>query len=267
MEFGATCPGGWPWRGERPFDALPVPGTGADDLSRPRFEYEYLPNAVARKDMLANEQSHGERLTATRMMVPTDGGTATVLGLLVIGVRPRDYIPGAYIRFLRIAGRNLLDPIIDETEFDGTVSDILTRLDDKLRVHNLRRIEFVHSDTERRSELYPLGALQHLVRNAVMHRDYETTNIPTLMTWYDDRIEIQSPGGPFGIATMETFARPGITDYRNPNLAQAMQVQGFAKGFGVGIPTAQRLLREKGHPELELTIEPTHLLTTVRAVP
>ncbi len=42
---------------------------------------------------------------------------------------------------------------------------------------------------------YPLVALQQLVRNAVMHRAYEITNAPVRVTWFRDRVEIQSPGG------------------------------------------------------------------------
>ena len=113
----------------------------------------------------------------------------------------------------------------------------------------------------------PLAALQELARNAVIHRDYETTNAPVRVTWFDDRIEIQNPGGPFGSVTTANFARPGMTDYRNPNLAESMRVLGYVQRFGVGIPTAQRLLREAGHPELEFEAEPTHLLATARAVP
>ena len=51
--------------------------------------------------------------------------------------------------------------------------------------------------SERRTQLYPLVALQQLFRNAVMHRTYEHTNAPILITWYTDRLEIFSPGGPW----------------------------------------------------------------------
>ena len=105
------------------------------------------------------------------------------------------------------------------------------------------------------------------MRNAVVHRDYETTNAPVRVTWFDDRIEIQNPGGPFGSVTTDNSADPGMTDYRNPNLAESMRVLGFVQSFGVGIPTAKRLLREGGHPEPDFTVEPTHVLVTVRAVP
>ena len=253
--------------GNRPFDIYPVPGTGPRDLNRRQFDDEYLPNAINREMLLANERSFSERLAAAKMLASVDDERATILGLVVVGVRPRDFIPGAYVQFLRIAGRNLTDEIMDAIEIDGTISDVLVRLEDKLRAHNRRRIDLVSEDRERRTENYPFGALQQLVRNAIMHRDYETTNTPVRVTWFDDRIEIQNPGGPFGIVTRENFAQPGVTDYRNPNLAESMKVLGFVQRFGVGIPTAQRLLREAGHPEIAFTIEPTHLLATVMAVP
>ncbi len=226
-----------------------------------------MPNAVDREFLEANERSLGERLAAAKMIASVDEGQATVLGLLVLGVSPRDFVPGAYVQFLRIAGHELSDPIVDEMEIDGTISDVLSRLNDKLRSHNLRRVDFVNADIERRTENYPLAALQQLVRNAVMHRDYETTNAPVRITWFDDRIEIQNPGGPFGAVTKENFAQPGVTDYRNPNLAEAIKVLGYVQRFGVGIPTARRLLGEAGHPDIKFTIEPTQLLATVRATP
>ncbi len=253
--------------GDRPFDISPVPGAGIADLNRRQFEDEYLPNAVDRELLRANDRSLEERLAAAKMIASVDDGRATILGLLVLGTRPLDYIPGGYIQFLRIGGHDLSDPVIDERRIDGTIPEMLSRLDDKLRSHNLRRVDIVTRDIERRVDSYPMTALRELTRNALIHRDYETTNAPVRVTWFDDRIEIQNPGGPFGSVTKENFARPGVTDYRNPNLAEAMRVLGYVQRFGVGIPTAQRLLREAGHPELDFTVEPTHLLATVRAVP
>ena len=49
-----------------------------------------------------------------------------------------------------------------------------------------------------------------------MHRSYEGTNSPIHMYWYDDRIEINSPGGPYGEVLAENFGQPGFVAYRNP---------------------------------------------------
>ncbi len=251
--------------GDRPFDLSPVPGTGTDDLNRRQFEDEYLPHAVDPEILRANERSFHERLAATKMIAAVDDERATILGLLAVGVRPRDFIGGAYVAFLRIAGADLSDPITDEATIDGTIHDTLRLLDDKLWSHNRRQIDLVSADRESRAEFYPLAALQQLTRNAVMHRTYEETNAPVRVSWFDDRIEILSPGGPFGIVGEANFGEAGITDYRNPNLAEAMKVLGYVQKFGAGIPTVRRLLRNSGHPDVEFVVGPNHVLATVRA--
>ena len=248
-----------------PFDSYPLQGSGIDQLNVRQFEDEYLPHLVDREILLANDRTTSERLAAAKMISTAEDDIATILGLLVIGVRPRDFVPGAYVQFSRIAGRSLSDPIADELEIDGTISDVLTRIDEKLKVHNQRRIDLVSADREILSEKFPIAAIQQLVRNAVMHREYETSNAPVRVTWFDDRIEILNPGGPFGAVTVENFAQPGLTDYRNPNLAEAMKVLGYVQRFGVGIPSAKRLLSEAGHPDIEFTTTPTHVLVTVKA--
>ena len=251
--------------GDRPFDLSPVTGSGISDLSRPRFEAEYLPNSVSPETLAENDRSIVQRLAAAKMIASVDDETATILGLLVLGKRPRDFIPGAYIQFLRIEGATLGDEIVDSAEYDGTIFDMLRGLEEKLRAHNRRRVDLVSQDLEVRTENFPMAALQQLVRNAVMHRSYEATNAPIRVTWFDDRIEIQNSGGPFGAVTRENFGNPGIIDYRNPSLAEAMKALGFVQRFGVGIQTAQRSLRDSGCPEAEFEVQPTHILATVRA--
>jgi len=97
-----------------------------------------------------------------------------------------------------------------------------------------------------------------------MHRSYENTNAPVRVYWFDDRIEIINPGGPFGAVTQENFGQPGITDYRNPNLADAMKVLGYVQRFGIGIQTAKAELKKNGNPDLEFSLEATNVLATVR---
>ena len=97
-----------------------------------------------------------------------------------------------------------------------------------------------------------------------MHRSYEGTNAPVRVTWFTDRIEIVNPGGPYGIVTTTNFGQPGVTDYRNPHLAEAMKVLGYVQRFGVGIATARKLLAENGNPPPEFDPRDTHVLVTIR---
>jgi ATP-dependent DNA helicase RecG len=125
-------------------------------------------------------------------------------------------------------------------------------------------VDLTSTPTEHRAALYPTPALQQLIRNAVLHRTYEGTNSPIRVTWFNDRIEISNPGGPYGVVTANSFGRPGVTDYRNPVLAEAMKTLGFVNRFGVGIQTARHALAQNGNPDLEFTIEPNWVLATVR---
>ena len=250
--------------GDRPFDLHPIPAATLADLDRRRFEDEYLPAAFAPDVLESNDRSYEQRLSATKMVRSAEEPTPTVLGVLVLSSRTRDFIPGAYIQFLRIEGRELADPVSDAQEIDGPVSEMLRRIDEKLTSHNRTAVDLTSDDREHRTFLYPLVALQQVVRNAAMHRSYEATNAPVRVTWYDDRIEIISPGGPFGAVTAENFGQPGVSDYRNPSLAEALRVLGFVQRFGVGIATARRELDKNGNPPLEFDVNPSHVGVTLR---
>lgn len=248
-----------------PFDLQPISFATVSDINRTVFETEYLPGAFPPDVLDANHRSYQERLSACRMIVSTDSATPTVLGGLVLGNRPRDLIPSAYIQFLRIDGVELDAPIIDEAIVDGRLGEVLSRIDDKITANISTHVDLRSHATERRRWDYPLAALQQLIRNAVMHRSYESTHAPIRFTWFRDRIEIVNPGGPFGMVTRENFGRAGITDYRNPNLAEAMKVLGYVQRFGVGIATARRLLAENGNPPPEFEPQNTHVLVTIRS--
>jgi ATP-dependent DNA helicase RecG len=201
------------------------------------------------------------------MIASVDNPIPTILGILVLGVSPRDWIAGAYVQFLRISGTQMTDPIQDESRIEGSLGQVLRRVDDKIDSHNRSEVDIRTSNREVRYTPYPRVALQQLIRNSVMHRTYENTNAPVRVYWYDDRIEIINPGGPFGAVTRENFGLPGITDYRNPNLADAMKVTGFVQRFGIGIQTARAELKKNGNPDLEFQVEPSNVLATVRRRP
>ncbi|MCY3844199.1 MAG: putative DNA binding domain-containing protein, partial [Acidobacteria bacterium] len=198
------------------FDARRVPAARLTDLSLRRFEEDYLPSAVDAETLAANDRSTAERLAAAKMIASADDPIPTVGGILVLGKRPQDFLPGAYAQFLRIAGTEFGDPVTDTEICRGAVADVVRRLDDKVIAHNRTSVDFLSGPVEKRSSTYPLDAVQQIVRNAVMHRTYEGTNAPTHVYWFDDRIEISSPGGPYGAVNAENFGQPGVVDYRNP---------------------------------------------------
>jgi ATP-dependent DNA helicase RecG len=252
---------------DRHFEAHPVSPCTLADLNRANFENDYLPNAIAADVLAANARSYEQRLASCGMIASVDDPIPTVLGLLCVGTSPRTWISGSYIQFLRIRGTQLSDAVADELEISGTISDILRRLDEKLTAHLTTGVDFTSQDKEVRSSPYPLVALQQLARNAVMHRTYENTSAPVRVYWFDDRIEISNPGGPYGSITVQNFGQPGRADYRNPQLASAFKVLGYAQRFGAGIFIAREALAKNGNPPLEFQIEQNFVAVIIRKVP
>ncbi len=237
-----------------PFDIHPVPSAILSNLDLLQFEREYLPQAFSAEVLEANDRSIEEKLAATKMIAAADDTTPTVLGLMTLGKTPQDFLPGAYVQFLKLDGTEVTDPIIDSADIRGSVSDIINRLDDKLKAHNRVAVDILSGPLERRTNLYPFEAVQQITRNAIMHRSYESTNAPVHVHWFDDRIEITNPGGLYGSVSVDSLGQPGVVDYRNPNLADVMRTLKFVQRFGLGIPLARRLLREAGHPAPDFNV-------------
>jgi ATP-dependent DNA helicase RecG len=250
-----------------PFDIYPVPSASAADLARSIFENEYLPQAFAQDVLDANSRTYEERLASCRMIVSPEDTTPTVTGLLAVGKRPQDFIPGAYIQFLRIDGDELADPVIDEEEIRGGIVDMLRRIDEKLRAHNRNTFDIISAATHKLESPYPQAALQQIIYNAVLHRTYESTNAPIRVYWFNDRIEINSPGGPYGNVTSDNFGKPGITDYRNPNIADVLKTFGFIQAFGRGIATARRTMEKNGNPAVEFETNQSVVVCILRGKP
>lgn len=250
-----------------PFDIYPVPTAKLNDLSKLIFDSEYLPQAFADDVLEENGRSYEERLASCRMIVAPDDTTPTVTGLLALGKSPQDFLPGAFVQFLRIDGTELADPVVDEQKMGGNMADVLRRVEEKLRSHNRIAVDITSHPTHKMSTPYPQAALQQILYNAVLHRTYESTNAPIRVYWFNDRIEISSPGGPYGNVTSENFGRPGVTDYRNPNIADVLKTFGFIQAFGRGIATARRAMEANGNPPPVFETNQTAVFCTLPGKP
>jgi ATP-dependent DNA helicase RecG len=246
-----------------PFDLQPTPSASLDDLNLEFFERSYLPFALAPEVLEENQRSLHQQLASVRFITPEPDSVPTVLGILVVGKEPRQFIPGHYIQFLRIEGQELGDPIKDQKEISGSLPDILRTLDETLKINISIASDITSQSLETQQPDYPIEALQQLTRNAVMHRSYEQTNAPVKVYWFSDRIEISNPGGLFGQVNRENFGQ-GVTDYRNPHLAGVMKDLGYVQRFGYGIPTAKRALQKNGNPPAEFSVEDSYISVIVR---
>jgi ATP-dependent DNA helicase RecG len=80
-----------------------------------------------------NGRSTDGLLRALRLLRPD--GVPTASAILLLGVDPQQWFPGAYVQFLRIDGVELTDPVRDQRAITGTLVDQLRELDSLVRVN------------------------------------------------------------------------------------------------------------------------------------
>jgi ATP-dependent DNA helicase RecG len=246
-----------------PFDVHAVPGCEIDELDLNLFRSDYLRQAVDPSVLEENERSVVQQLASLRLADLS--GTTTVLGLLLVGVDPTFRLPGAYIQFVRYEGTDVGGAVLDEQDIRSNVITSAGRLETVLKGHIHTRLEQVSGFREAAQPSYPLDALRETCMNALMHRNYESSHAPVRIAWFDDRIEVTNPGGPFGQVRSDNFDR--VNDYRNPSLAAAMKSLGYVNQFGRGIGRVRASLSRNGNPEPEFVIDDSSWTVTLRRAP
>jgi ATP-dependent DNA helicase RecG len=244
------------------FDRRPCSGSTIEDLLVETFRNEYLPSVVSRETILDNNRELTIQLASLRLY-DLASQTPTNAGVLLVGRDPIEHFPGAYVQFVRFEGNSLADPVIDQKTLGGNLMTQLRQLDElltlQIRIARTGTTLLTHEDTPD----YPPAAVRELVLNAIMHRNYDGTSSPTRINWFEDRVEIQNPGGLYGHVTPANFNT--MSDYRNPILAEAMKALGYVERFGVGISRAKSALSKNGNPEPDFIFEGSFVSVTVRA--
>ncbi len=244
-----------------PFDSRAVAGSSQDDLDLTVFRSTYLPSVVDAEVIEENQRSVSQQLASVRLSDPS--GIPTVLGLLITGFDPGSFIPGAYLQFIRYQGAELDAPVSDEQEVRAHLIDASIRLEAVLRANLRTHLSSVSELREIQEPDYPIEALREACMNAIMHRNYETSYAPVRIAWFEDRIEISNPGGPFGQVRRDNFDR--VNDYRNPSLAAAMKSLGYVNRFGRGISRMRAALDRNGNPPAEFTVDDSSWIVTLRS--
>jgi len=237
----------------RTFDLVPALGSGLDDLSLENFKINYLSIAVDQVTLQENSRALEDQLASLRFF-DTKNNCPTNAGILVFGLNPEFYLPGAYIQYVRFDGNEMTSNVAFEKKFSGALITELGKLDDFIKSNVLKTKPLrVDSFKEKSIPNYPYWALRELIMNAIMHRNYES-NSPIYIYEFDNRIEIINPGGLFGEVTPENF--PNASDYGNVVVAEALKVLGYVNRFNYGIQRAKLELENNGNgePEFDLSL-------------
>ena len=245
------------------FDSAPCLNTTIDDLDLQKFIHYYMPKAMTDDEIEEDrkEERNIKIQLASFGFFDIRYDCPTNAGILFFAKNLRRFIPGAYIQYVRFAGKDRTGDIMMEHEFKANLCTTLSELDTFIEttIANRRPIP-VSSIREEHFVDYPYWATRELLMNAICHRDY-TSNGPIQFYQYDDRIEIMNHGGLFGRATEENF--PQVNDYRNIVVAEAMKVLGFVNRHSRGVLKLQKdlLANENGKAIYNFSCKTTVIVT------
>jgi len=239
-------------------DELPIEGTTTGDIDLKHFSGFF-------------EKLHGEPLDKA---LDRDGlslvrllnnlglaGEATLsfAGLMIFGRNPQRHRPAFVVKAVAFVGNDPAgDKYRDSQDIEGCLRDLHKQTMSFL-TRNLRRLQGEKGvNTEGDLEV-PLAALEELVVNMLLHRDY-FISAPWRVMLFDDRIELISPGALPNNLTIENI-RNGVSVIRNPLLA-SFATKGDElpyRGIGTGIRRALAAV-----PNLELESDHERNLFTAK---
>ncbi|MGU9951342.1 MAG: ATP-binding protein [Gammaproteobacteria bacterium WSBS_2016_MAG_OTU1] len=215
-----------------------------NDLDWLFIEREYLPAAVSAEVLEHNNRSRETQLSSLRFL--TADMKPNNAAVLCFHDNPQQYLPGAYVQFVRFSSSEIDGEITDQQEIRGSIFRQIRVVEEKFCAHNINGAIIGENKRNENSD-YPFMAFSQAIRNALMHRNYES-NAPVRVYWFADRIEIYNPGCAFGDVTMENFGKDSVTDYRNPLLAEALKSQGYVEKFGAGIGIIKKSMKDNNNP-------------------
>ena len=172
--------------------------------------------------------------------VPTNGG------ILLFGERRAEVFPESVLRTGCFSGTDRSE-ILDSAEVSVplplAVEEVL-----RFVARNTRRALRVDGAHHREVSEYPILAVREAVTNAIVHADYAQRGSPLRVAIFDDRIEVDNPGGLLpGLALPDI--RRGISKLRNRVIGRVFHELRLIEQWGSGIPRMVRACREAGLPE------------------
>jgi ATP-dependent DNA helicase RecG len=244
----------------RTFDAQPCVGASLSDLALDLFTNTYRPLAVDAETIAENQRPIEHQLASLRFF-DLARNYPTYAGLILFGKDLADWLPNAYVQYVRFDGAKMADDISAEKRFQGDLLSVVRDLASYVKLITDNRPVRSSALQETMVADYPETAIREFLMNAVLHRSYEAA-APVRFYQYSDRIEIQNPGPLYGLARPENF--PTQTSYRNPVLAEAMKTLGAVNRFGRGVERAQAALERNGNPSAKFTFGDLYFGVSVR---
>lgn len=252
-------------------EQMPAHGSSIEDLDERRCR-EYLAEHLRHTE---GELEDFPGLLATHKFLVGVAPTlrCSYVACALFAKFPQRILPQAGLRLTVYAGMDKDDsPCFDRiydlplVEYRGELrapDPVEPALHDSTRLREYISHEEVISRTRRRIWDYPERAVQELMINALVHRDWTKQDYVRVVA-YSDRLEVISPGAlPNGL-TVEDIKR-GASHPRNPVMVRVFGRYGYleAQGMGIRLKVIPLMREHNGcDPEFEATEQ--HFKVTLR---
>lgn len=189
----------------------------------------------------------------------------TVAGCVLFGAHPEWQQPAWRVTALRFSGTQITAPIVDRLDTVGPALRAIEQTEAFLR-RNLRVARLLvdrgtHFEEQDVAE-YPLAAAHEAVANAVAHRDYAAPS-QVFVRMYDDRLEIQNPGGLLPGLTLAQVLVGGESRRRNPIIAEILRQMGKMTTVGRGLALIRQEMARLESPPPEFDSDDQHFRVTL----
>jgi ATP-dependent DNA helicase RecG len=189
----------------------------------------------------------------------------TVAGCALFGGHPEWLQPTWRVTALRFSGMEITAPIADRLDTEGPALRAIEQAEAFLR-RNLRVARLLvdrgtHFEEQDVPE-YPLAAAHEAVANAVAHRDYAAP-AQVFVRLYDNRLEIQNPGGLLPGLTLEHVLAGGESRRRNPVIAEVLRQMGKMTTVGRGLALIRQEMAGLGALPPEFASDGQHFRVTL----
>ena len=234
------------------FDTMPCFAAKLTDIDTELVSSKYLEKLFGKELLSADKRSIEEQLSAVGLF-DIENNCPTNAAVVLFGKRPRRFMPGLYVQYVRFTGEDVSSDVENEIQLEGNYCELLPRLESLLELSVIKKKPvFVSMLREEMVSNFPYTAIRELVMNGCMHRDLQS-NMPLRIYEFSRHLEITNAGGLYGNARPENF--PTINDYRNPLIASAMKTMGYVNMFNRGVGQVQADLKENGNPPAEFVVD------------
>ena len=205
------------------------------------------------------------------LMRITADGKVTLSSLMLFSRYPQAFFPQLCITAVSVADDEIGEigesgeRFIDNRRIEGNIPQMLDEALVFVR-KNMKIKTVISPKTGKREDIpeYPLTAVREILLNALVHRDYSvhTEGMPIQIRMFQNRIEIQNPGGIYGRLRIDQLGKVQ-PDTRNPVIATALDVMGLTENRYSGIPTIRRVMKEYHLPDPVFTDERGSFMVTL----